>query len=124
MVGNVGSIRWFILVRNAVYHGIEPTLLLVSLETGRRHHLSARRSSGELGAHRGVENDGAGLDLVKIKGQGGEAGAGEGRTVAIARLPENELIKFIFLRRGSPPLMIPSGQAGRGVGMDIGEACH
>lgn len=104
------------LVRNAVYHGIEPA--------------GIRRSQGKPAAgtiylhaaHRGnsvlieVEDDGAGLDIVKIKAKAVKLGLV--RADVADSLPESEIIKFIFLPGFSTAEAV-GDQAGRGVGMDV-----
>lgn len=104
------------LVRNAVYHGIEPA--------------GTRRSQGKPAAgtiylhaaHRGnsvlieVEDDGAGLDIAKIKAKAVKLGLV--RQDVAESLPESEVIKFIFLPGFSTADTI-GDQAGRGVGMDV-----
>ncbi|MDR4481001.1 MAG: Hpt domain-containing protein [Nitrospira sp.] len=104
------------LVRNAVYHGIEPA--------------GIRRSQGKPAAgtiylhaaHRGnsvlieVEDDGAGLDIAKIKAKAVKLGLV--RHDVAESLPESEVIKFIFLPGFSTAEAV-GDQAGRGVGMDV-----
>ncbi len=104
------------LVRNAVYHGIEPA--------------GARLSQGKPAvgtiylhaAHRGnsvlieVEDDGAGLDITKIKSKAITLGLV--RPDVADSLPESEVIKFIFLPGFSTADSV-GDQAGRGVGMDV-----
>ena len=104
------------LVRNAVYHGIEPAAARVA---------QGKPAAGTIylhAAHRGnsvlieVEDDGAGLDLVKIKAKAVKLGLV--RQDVADTLPESELIKFIFLP-GFTTADAVGGQAGRGVGMDV-----
>lgn len=104
------------LVRNAVYHGIEPA--------------GIRRSQGKPAAgtiylhaaHRGnsvlieVEDDGAGLDIAKIRAKAVKLGLV--RADVADSLPESEVIKFIFLPGFSTAEAV-GDQAGRGVGMDV-----
>ncbi len=104
------------LVRNAVYHGIELAAVRVS---------KGKPAAGTIylhAAHRGnavlieVEDDGAGLDVEKIR-----AKAVERRLILpeVARsMPESEVIKFIFMPGFSTADQI-GDQAGRGVGMDV-----
>jgi chemosensory pili system protein ChpA (sensor histidine kinase/response regulator) len=104
------------LVRNAVYHGIEPTAVRLSQgkPAGGTVYLHA--------AHRGnsvmieVEDDGAGLDLHKIKAKAVRLGLL--RQEAADTLPETELIKFIFVPGFSTAESV-GDQAGRGVGLDV-----
>ena len=104
------------LVRNAVYHGIEPAALRVSQgkPAGGTIYLHA--------LHRGnavlieVEDDGAGLDIEKIRAKAIERGLV--RADLARTLPESEAIKFIFMPGFSTAEQI-GDQAGRGVGMDV-----
>lgn len=104
------------LVRNAVYHGIEPAAVRVA---------QGKPSAGTIylhAAHRGnsvlieVEDDGAGLDLAKIRAKAVKLGLV--RQDVAETLPESEVIKFIFLPGFSTADAV-GGQAGRGVGMDV-----
>ncbi len=104
------------LVRNAVYHGIEPAAQRVS---------KGKPAAGTIylhASHRGnavlieVEDDGAGLDIDKIRAKAIERGLVKSE---VARnLPEAEAIKFIFMPGFSTADQI-GDQAGRGVGMDV-----
>ncbi|MCE3223289.1 MAG: putative Chemotaxis protein CheA modulated with response regulator receiver region (modular protein) [Nitrospira sp.] len=104
------------LVRNAVYHGIEPAETRLS---------QGKPAVGTIylhAAHRGnsvlieVEDDGAGLDIAKIKAKAVKLGLV--RLDAAESLPETEVIKFIFLPGFSTAETV-GDQAGRGVGMDV-----
>jgi chemosensory pili system protein ChpA (sensor histidine kinase/response regulator) len=104
------------LVRNAVYHGIEPAAVRVS---------KGKPAAGTIylhAAHRGnavlieVEDDGAGLDVEKIRAKAVERGLV--RPEVARSLPESEVIKFIFVPGFSTADQIDD-QAGRGVGMDV-----
>ena len=104
------------LVRNAVYHGIESAASRLS---------QGKPAVGTVylhAAHRGnavlieVEDDGAGLDIAKIKAKAVKLGLV--RADVADSLPESEIIKFIFLPGFSTADAI-GGQAGRGVGMDV-----
>ncbi|RPH80671.1 MAG: chemotaxis protein CheA, partial [Nitrospiraceae bacterium] len=104
------------LVRNAVYHGIEPAAVRVS---------QGKPAAGTVylhAAHRGnavlieVEDDGAGLDVEKIRAKAVERGLI--RPEMARSMPESEVIKFIFLPGFSTANQI-GDQAGRGVGMDV-----
>ena len=104
------------LVRNAVYHGIEPTSVRVSKKK------SAAGTIYLHAVHRGntvlieVEDDGAGLDVEKIRAKAIERGL---ISQEVARsMSESEVIKFIFVPGFSTADKIDS-QAGRGVGMDV-----
>jgi chemosensory pili system protein ChpA (sensor histidine kinase/response regulator) len=104
------------LVRNAVYHGIEPAALRVS---------KGKPAAGTVylhASHRGnavlieVEDDGAGLDIEKIRAKAVERGLV--RSDIAKNMPEAEAIKFIFLPGFSTADQV-GDQAGRGVGMDV-----
>ena len=104
------------LVRNAVYHGIEPAAIRVS---------KGKPAAGTIylhAAHRGnsvlieVEDDGAGLDVEKVRAKAVERGLI--RQEAARSMPESEVIKFIFMPGFSTVDQI-GDQAGRGVGMDV-----
>jgi chemosensory pili system protein ChpA (sensor histidine kinase/response regulator) len=104
------------LVRNAVYHGIESAGVRV---------LRGKPAAGTIylhAAHRGsavlieVEDDGAGLDIEKIRAKA--VGRGLIRPEMARSLPESEVIKFIFFPGFSTADEI-GNQAGRGVGMDV-----
>ena len=104
------------LVRNAVYHGIEPAAVRVS---------KGKPAAGTIylhAAHRGnavlieVEDDGAGLDVEKIRAKAVERGLI--RPEVARTLSESEVIKFIFMPGFSTADQI-GDQAGRGVGMDV-----
>ena len=104
------------LVRNAVYHGIEPAVTRLS---------QGKPAVGTIylhAAHRGnsvlieVEDDGAGLDITKIKSKAITLGLV--RPDVANSLPESEIIKFIFLPGFSTADSV-GDQAGRGVGMDV-----
>ena len=104
------------LVRNAVYHGIELAAERVS---------KGKPATGTIylhAAHRGnvvlieVEDDGAGLDIEKIRAKAIERGLI--RPEVARSMPESEVIKFIFVPGFSTADQI-GDQAGRGVGMDV-----
>lgn len=104
------------LVRNAVYHGIEAAGVRVS---------KGKPAAGTIylhAAHRGnavlieVEDDGAGLDVERIRAKAVERGLV--RPEVARSLPESEVIKFIFVPGFSTADQI-GDQAGRGVGMDV-----
>jgi chemosensory pili system protein ChpA (sensor histidine kinase/response regulator) len=104
------------LVRNAVYHGIELAADRVS---------KGKPAAGTIylhAAHRGnavlieVEDDGAGLDVEKIRAKAVERGLL--RPEVARSMPESEVIKFIFMPGFSTADQI-GDQAGRGVGMDV-----
>ena len=104
------------LVRNAVYHGIEPAALRVS---------KGKPAAGTIylhASHRGnavlieVEDDGAGLDIERIRAKAVERGLV--RSDVAKNMPDAEAIKFIFLPGFSTAEQV-GDQAGRGVGMDV-----
>ncbi len=104
------------LVRNAVYHGIELAAVRVS---------KGKPAAGTVylhAMHRGnavlieVEDDGAGLDVEKIRAKAVERGLI--RPEMARSMPESEVIKFIFVPGFSTADQI-GDQAGRGVGMDV-----
>ncbi len=104
------------LVRNAVYHGIEPTAVRVA---------QGKPAQGTIylhAAHRGnsviieVEDDGAGLDIDKIREKA--VALGLVRPEVAQSLPESEVIKFMFLPGFSTAEQV-GDQAGRGIGLDV-----
>jgi chemosensory pili system protein ChpA (sensor histidine kinase/response regulator) len=104
------------LVRNAVYHGIEPAAHRVS---------KGKPAAGTVylhAAHRGsavvieVEDDGAGLDVEKIRSKAVERGLIRAEQARV--MSESEIIKYIFVPGFSTADRIDD-QAGRGVGMDV-----
>jgi len=104
------------LVRNAVYHGIEPAAVRVS---------KGKPAAGTIylhAAHHGsaviieVEDDGAGLDVEKIRTKAVERGLI--RPEMAHSMSEPEVIKCIFVAGFSTADRIDD-QAGRGVGMDV-----
>jgi chemosensory pili system protein ChpA (sensor histidine kinase/response regulator) len=104
------------LVRNAVYHGIEPAAIRVSKgkpATGTIYLHAAHRGNAVLIE---VEDDGAGLDVEKIRAKAVERGLV--RSEVARSLPESEVIKFIFVPGFSTADEV-GDQAGRGVGMDV-----
>ena len=104
------------LVRNAVYHGIEPAALRVSKgkpATGTIYLHASHRGNAVLIE---VEDDGAGLDIEKIRAKAVERGLV--RSDVAKNMPEAEAIKFIFLPGFSTAEQV-GDQAGRGVGMDV-----
>ncbi|HJU05034.1 MAG TPA: hybrid sensor histidine kinase/response regulator, partial [Nitrospiraceae bacterium] len=104
------------LVRNAVYHGIEPMAIRVA------------RGKPDMGtvylhaAHRGnsvvieVEDDGGGIDVAKVKAKA--VALGFLRAESVNTMSDSEAIKFIFLPGFSTADEV-GDQAGRGVGMDV-----
>ena len=104
------------LVRNAVYHGIELPTARIAVDKPPLGTISITAS------HRGnqvlieVEDDGAGLDLEKIKTQA--IATGHLRPEAAANLSHAEIMNLIFLPGFSTAESV-GDQAGRGVGMDV-----
>jgi chemosensory pili system protein ChpA (sensor histidine kinase/response regulator) len=104
------------LVRNAVYHGIEPASIRAS---------KGKSAAGTIylhALHRGnallieVEDDGAGLDVEKIRAKAIERGLISSEVAC--SMSESEVVKFIFVPGFSTADKIDN-QAGRGVGMDV-----
>lgn len=104
------------MVRNAVYHGIEPPEVRIA---------RGKPSKGTIylhAAHRGnsvvieVEDDGGGLDVDKIKAKA--VSLGLIRPEQAPDLPYAEALKLIFLPGFSTAEQV-GDQAGRGVGMDV-----
>lgn len=104
------------LVRNAVYHGIESPadrLAKGKPPVGTIHLHAAHRGNSMIIE---VEDDGAGLDLAKIRAKVvkmGLAGAQQIETISDA-----ELLQSIFLPGFSTADKV-GDQAGRGVGLDV-----
>lgn len=104
------------LVRNAVYHGIEPAGARVA---------KGKPAVGTVylhAAHRGnsiiieVEDDGAGLDLKRIRTKA--VNLGLARPEQIQTMPDAEVLKYIFAPGFSTAEKV-GDQAGRGVGLDV-----
>ncbi|MEK7337487.1 MAG: ATP-binding protein, partial [Nitrospirota bacterium] len=104
------------LVRNAVYHGIEPAGARVA---------KGKPAVGTVylhAAHRGnsiiieVEDDGAGLDLKRIRTKA--VNLGLARPEQIQAMPDAEALKYIFAPGFSTAEKV-GDQAGRGVGLDV-----
>jgi chemosensory pili system protein ChpA (sensor histidine kinase/response regulator) len=104
------------LVRNAVYHGIEPAADRIA---------KGKPASGTVylhAAHRGnsviieVEDDGAGLDLAKIRAKAGKTGLVQSHQ--LQAMSDAEILPLIFLPGFSTAEKV-GDQAGRGVGLDV-----
>ncbi|MDQ1291152.1 MAG: Histidine kinase, partial [Nitrospirota bacterium] len=104
------------LVRNAVYHGIESAGIRVA---------QGKPAVGTVylhAAHRGnsiiieVEDDGAGLDLKRIRTKA--VNLGLARPEQVQAMPDSEVLKFIFAPGFSTAEKV-GDQAGRGVGLDV-----
>ncbi len=104
------------MVRNSVFHGIEPA------EARTARGKPAKGTVYLHAAHRGnsvtieVEDDGAGLDIEKIKAKA--VAVGLIRPEQAPELPYAETLKLIFLPGFSTAEQV-GDQAGRGVGMDV-----
>lgn len=104
------------LVRNAVYHGIEPAAHRVA---------KGKPAIGTVylhAAHRGnsviieVEDDGAGLDLDKIRTKASKIGLAQSQQ--LQTMSDADLLQLIFLSGFSTADKV-GDQAGRGVGLDV-----
>lgn len=104
------------LVRNAVYHGIEPSGSRIA---------KGKPAVGTVylhAAHRGnsiiieVEDDGAGLDLKKIRAKAVKLGLI--REELAQAMTDSDVLKFIFAPGFSTADKV-GDQAGRGVGLDV-----
>ena len=108
------------LVRNAIDHGIEkPYLRRIKgkPETGRLL-VRAFQESGQV--HIEVSDDGAGLDLERIRQKAIDAGL-VSREKALL-IPESDLQNSVFLPGFSTAERVTS-MSGRGVGMDVVKSC-
>ncbi|HEX5647720.1 MAG TPA: chemotaxis protein CheA, partial [Nitrospira sp.] len=104
------------LVRNAVYHGIELPADRVAkgkLEVGTIYLHAAHRGNSIMVE---VEDDGAGLNLEKIREKVVTAGLAQPEQVR--KMPDAEVLQFIFAPGFSTADSI-GDQAGRGVGLDV-----
>ena len=104
------------LVRNAVYHGIEPAAVRMSRgkpATGTVYISASHRGSAVVIE---VEDDGGGLDIAKIKAKAVTLGLIRPESVSV--LSDAEAIKMIFLP-GFSTADVVGDVAGRGVGMDV-----
>lgn len=104
------------LVRNAVYHGIEPTFDRVT---------KGKPAVGTVylhAAHRGnsviieVEDDGAGLDLSRIRAKAVAMGLVD--SDQMQSMSDEDALQLIFLPGFSTAAKV-GDQAGRGVGLDV-----
>jgi chemosensory pili system protein ChpA (sensor histidine kinase/response regulator) len=106
------------LMRNAVYHGIEPAQVREAngkpaIGTIRLH--AAQRGNAVVIE---VEDDGHGLDLDKIKTTA--VAKGMVNPDLAAKLTDTEITRFIFVP-GFSTADVSTDQAGRGIGMDVVE---
>lgn len=104
------------LVRNAVYHGIEPAADRIA---------KGKAAVGTIylhAAHRGnsiiieVEDDGAGLDFRKIRAKAEAIGLAQSRD--IQAMSDTDVLQLIFMPGFSTADTV-GDQAGRGVGLDV-----
>jgi len=104
------------LVRNAVYHGIEPAADRIA---------KGKPAIGTVylhAAHRGnsvtieVEDDGAGLDLEKIREKALSIGLAQAHQ--ISAMSDADILQLIFMPGFSTADKV-GDQAGRGVGLDV-----
>ena len=107
------------LVRNAVGHGIE------SVEERRRLNKAQLGTVSLAAYHQGIQviievsDDGRGIDPAKVKAKAVELGFVNSEEAA--RLPESEILDFIF-RPGFSTADEITEISGRGVGMDVVQA--
>ena len=104
------------LVRNAVYHGIELPADRVAKgkpETGTIYLHAVHRGNSILVE---VEDDGAGLNLARIREKA--VAMGLAPLEQVQRMPDAEALQFIFAPGFSTAKAI-GDQAGRGVGLDV-----
>ncbi len=104
------------LVRNAVYHGIEPSVERIA---------KGKPAVGTIylhASHRGnsviieVEDDGAGMDLKKIRAKAVKMGLVQ--SDHMASMSDTQALQLIFLPGFSTAEQV-GDQAGRGVGLDV-----
>jgi chemosensory pili system protein ChpA (sensor histidine kinase/response regulator) len=104
------------LVRNAVYHGIEPADVRLSRgkpATGTVYISASHRGSAVVIE---VEDDGGGINIAKIKTKAVTLGLI--RPESVSTVSDAEAIKMIFLP-GFSTADVVGDVAGRGVGMDV-----
>lgn len=102
------------IIRNAIDHGIEPPEQRLAL--GKDERGTLRLASYQKGNHVviEVEDDGAGIDLEKIK----QKALARGVAHDVSTLTERETLELIFLPGFSTADQI-TDVSGRGVGMDV-----
>ncbi|RTL55593.1 MAG: hybrid sensor histidine kinase/response regulator [Rhodocyclaceae bacterium] len=102
------------LLRNALVHGVEA--LAERRRLGKADAGTITLSLSQHGGEVGIElaDDGAGLDLARIR----QKGRGSGLITAEAALDEQSLIQLIF-QPGFSTASSLSSLAGRGVGLDV-----
>ncbi len=104
------------LVRNAVYHGIEPATVRVARgkpATGTVYLTASHRGNAVVIE---VEDDGGGIDVAKIKSKA--ISLGMLAPESAASMSDSDAIKLIFLPGFSTAEHVGE-VAGRGVGMDV-----
>ena len=104
------------LVRNAVYHGIEPSAERVAKgkpAVGTIHLHAAHRGNSVIIE---IEDDGAGMDLDKIRTKAVKMGLF--LSDHVARMSDAQALQLIFLPGFSTAEQV-GDQAGRGVGLDV-----
>jgi two-component system, chemotaxis family, sensor kinase CheA len=104
------------IVRNAVDHGIElpAERLQASKPAEGTLRLHAYHEGGQVNIE--ISDDGAGINLSRLKKKALEKGLVTGETAA--RMPERELLNLIFLPGFSTAQNV-TNVSGRGVGMDV-----
>jgi two-component system sensor histidine kinase and response regulator WspE len=104
------------LIRNAVDHGLESTQERTRASKPRAGTITveARHRAGML--HVTVSDDGAGIDLAKLKKKIVDRGLNAPEVVA--KLTEAELLEFLFLPGFSTATTVTEF-SGRGVGLDV-----
>ncbi len=102
------------LIRNSLDHAIEPPQVREQLGKNKtaRLLLSAEYENGYV--HIRVEDDGAGIDLERIR----QASAARGLILPGAKLSQSELLNLMFLP-GLSTARTVSNISGRGVGLDV-----
>jgi two-component system chemotaxis sensor kinase CheA len=100
------------LVRNSIVHGVE--LPAARIAAGKPAQAVVRLHAQQLGSEVviSVEDDGAGIDVAKVRA------AAEKRGIDVSGLDEEASLKLIFLAGVSTAETLTE-QAGRGVGLDV-----
>ncbi len=104
------------IVRNAVDHGVE--LPAQRMQAGKNEEGTLRLHAYHEGGQVNIEisDDGAGIDVARLKQKALEKGLINGETVV--RMSERELLNLIFLPGFSTAQQV-TNVSGRGVGMDV-----
>ncbi len=102
------------IIRNAIDHGIEPSHIRTA--EGKKEQGTIKVSSSQKGNHVviEIEDDGAGIDIEKVK----KKALQKGLVSDISVVTDHEAIDFIFLPGFSTTDSV-SEVSGRGVGMDV-----